>query len=85
MDAAESDMQDDDQVPSQDEYEITLAEGIEDESLLDNDSGIKQFSITSYGADYTVDSLVKRMNAGAFKIPSFQRRFFGPKSTFHVL
>ncbi|MGO4728028.1 MULTISPECIES: DUF262 domain-containing protein [unclassified Inquilinus] len=57
-----------------DEYEISLAEGIEDESLLEAPS-VKKFSITSYGADYTVDSLVKRMKAGAFKIPDFQRRF----------
>lgn len=63
-----------DQMPSTDEYELALAEGVEDESLLE-DEQIKQFSITSYGADYTVDSLVKRMRASAFKIPSFQRRF----------
>lgn len=63
-----------DQVPSTDEYELALSEGIEDESLLE-DEEVRQFSITSYGADYTVDSLVKRMKAGAFKIPSFQRRF----------
>src|SRR4051812_32969549 len=64
----------DDQVASQDEYEITLAEGIEDEALLEP-SGLRKFSITSYGADYTVDSLVKRMRAAAFTIPKFQRRF----------
>ena len=64
----------DDQLPSQDEYEITLSEGVEDESLLYED-GTRRFSITSYGADYTVDSLVKRMRGGAFTIPSFQRRF----------
>jgi hypothetical protein len=64
----------DDQVPSHDEYEIALAEGIDDESLLDTDS-VRRFSITSYGADYTVDSLVKRMRANAFTIPTFQRRF----------
>lgn len=64
----------DDQIPSTDEYELALSEGIEDESLLD-DEEVKRFSITSYGADYTVDSLVKRMKGGAFKIPSFQRRF----------
>jgi hypothetical protein len=64
----------DDQVASQDEYEISLAEGIDDEALLD-DADVKKFSITSYGADYTVDSLVKRMRAGAFTIPEFQRRF----------
>lgn len=64
----------DDQVASQDEYEISLAEGIDDESLLDA-SNAKKFAITSYGADYTVDSLVKRTKGGAFKIPNFQRRF----------
>ena len=63
-----------DQVPSTDEYELALSEGIDDETLLEEDTG-RQFAITSYGADYTVDSLVKRMKAGAFKIPSFQRRF----------
>jgi hypothetical protein len=66
--------QSDDQVASQDEYEISLAEGIDDESLLDT-ADTKKFSITSYGADYTVDSLVKRMKDGAFIIPDFQRRF----------
>lgn len=65
----------DDQVGSQDEYEINFAEGIEDESLLENDTPTKKFAITSYGADYTVDSLVKRMKGDAFKIPEFQRRF----------
>lgn len=64
----------DDQVGSEDEYEISLADGIDDESLKDNE-GSRKFSITSYGADYTVDGLVKRMNAEAFIIPKFQRRF----------
>src|SRR5215213_8670198 len=64
----------DDQVGSQDEFEISLAEGIEDESLLEPVS-TKKFAITSYGADYTVDSLVKRMRDAAFTIPEFQRRF----------
>jgi hypothetical protein len=66
--------QSDDQVASQDEYEISLAEGIDDESPLYT-ADTKKFSITSYGADYTVDSLVKRMKDGAFIIPDFQRRF----------
>jgi hypothetical protein len=63
----------DDQVASRDDYQIALAEGIDDESLLEPD--IKKFAITSYGADYTVDTLVKRMRSGAFVIPEFQRRF----------
>ena len=59
---------------SKDEYELALEEGIEDESLLE-EPGTKKFTINSYGADYTVDSLVKRMRQGAFKVPEFQRRF----------
>lgn len=65
---------DDDQVPSSDEYDIALAEGIEDEALLE-EGGARKFAITSYGADYTVDTLVKRMEQAAFRIPEFQRRF----------
>jgi len=57
-----------------DEYDLSLSENIEDEASLE-DVGTKHFSITSYGADYTVDSLVKRMQAGAFIIPEFQRKF----------
>ena len=65
---------DDDQVASNDEFDIALAEGVEDDTLLEP-SDIKKFTITSYGADYTVNTLVKRMKAGAFTIPNFQRRF----------
>lgn len=58
----------------QDDYELALSEGIDDETLLEN-PGVRKFSISSYGADYTVDSLVKRMRQEAFKIPDFQRKF----------
>lgn len=34
-----------------------------------------QYAITSYGADYPVDGLVKRMSAGSIFIPSFQRGY----------
>lgn len=57
-----------------DEYEIALEEGVDDETLRE-DPGATKFSISSYGADYTVDSLVKRMRGGAFRIPDFQRQF----------
>lgn len=40
----------------------------------ENDGGLR-FSITSYGADYPVDALVKRLNSGAIEIPKFQRGF----------
>jgi Protein of unknown function DUF262/RiboL-PSP-HEPN len=59
---------------AKDEYELALEQDVEDEALLE-DPGARKFSISSYGADYTVDSLVKRMRDGAFKIPKFQRKF----------
>ncbi|MFD1188955.1 DUF262 domain-containing protein [Phenylobacterium conjunctum] len=64
----------DDQVGSQDEYEIALAEGIDDEALLDA-GDTRKFSITSYGADYSVEVLIRRMKSGSFTVPEFQRRF----------
>jgi hypothetical protein len=33
------------------------------------------YSITSYGADYPVDGLVKRIDAGDIVVPAFQREF----------
>ena len=59
---------------SKDDYELALEDGVEDDSLLE-EAGVRKFTINSYGADYTVDSLVKRMRGGAFKVPDFQRRF----------
>lgn len=58
----------------EDEYQLDLLDGVEDETEI-SDTSRRDFSITSYGADYTVDSLVKRMRAGAFIIPEFQRKF----------
>lgn len=63
-----------DETEFQDEYDLALSEGIEDETLLES-PGIRKFTISSYGADYTVDSLVKRMRQEAFKVPDFQRKF----------
>ena len=34
-----------------------------------------RYAISSYGADYPVDSLVKRMRDGSIYIPKFQRKF----------
>jgi len=56
-----------------DEYELGLKAGIDDESAEEATSA--SFSITSYGADYPVDTLVRRMGAGSFFIPQFQRNF----------
>jgi hypothetical protein len=62
---------------------LRYSESINDDSQVDDvssveddesDSGVR-FSITSYGADYPVDALVKRLNSGAIEIPKFQRGF----------
>ncbi len=34
-----------------------------------------KYSITSYGADYPVDSLVKRLQKGVIFVPNFQRSY----------
>jgi len=34
-----------------------------------------RYAISSYGADYPVDSLVKRMRDGSIYVPKFQRKF----------
>src|SRR4029077_4988139 len=46
----------------EDEYNLALEEDVEDESLLEQPGDI-QFTITSYRADYTVDTLVKRLKS----------------------
>ncbi|WP_395710113.1 DUF262 domain-containing protein [Reyranella sp.] len=64
-----------DQPPEiEDEYRLALDVDVEDESLLEQ-PGDAKFTITSYGVDYTVDTLVSRMNSEAFFVPQFQRRF----------
>jgi len=40
-----------------------------------------RYSIISYGADYTVDSLVRRLNEDSIYIPAFQRGFVWPLET----
>lgn len=37
------------------------------------------YSITSYGADYPIDGLVKRIGAGDIEVPDFQRGFIWSK------
>jgi hypothetical protein len=56
------------------DYELDLVDGVEDEAEKEQALS-ERFSITSYGADYTVDSIVKRMNTAAFYAPPFQRSY----------
>jgi len=54
--------------------EIVDRENVDDEG--DEEISFRgNFSISNYGADYNVDSLVKRMNTGAFYKPAFQREY----------
>ncbi len=57
-----------------DDFELDLDEDIEDEAEQEG-TGSLNFSITSYGADYPVDNIVKRLNSDAFFVPKFQRKF----------
>lgn len=41
----------------------------------DEDSLPEKYSITSYGVDFTVDGLVRRMERGDIVVPKFQRRY----------
>jgi uncharacterized protein with ParB-like and HNH nuclease domain len=58
----------------EDDYELDLKEHIEDESETEG-SGSLKFSITSYGADYPVETIVGRLKSQAFFVPPFQRQF----------
>ncbi len=41
---------------------------------------LPRFDITSYGADYPVDALVKRFEAGDIEVPQWQRGFVWSRS-----
>ena len=52
-----------------------------DEKLLDEEDGSEEdlrYQISSYGADYDVDGLVRRLKKGDVKVPTFQRGYVWP-------
>ena len=53
-------------------------DGIDDEIEEEDEQLPFKYAITSYGADYPVDGLVKRLKRGDVFIPSFQRKFVWP-------
>jgi len=55
-----------------DSYDKEVVDPAEEEDLAVSNS---KYQITSYGADYTVDSLVLRINRGDIYVPSFQRGY----------
>ena len=48
---------------------------VEDETIENEDEAISRYDITSYGIDFDVDGLVKRIDRGDIFIPQFQRNF----------
>jgi uncharacterized protein with ParB-like and HNH nuclease domain len=57
-----------------DDFELDLAEGVEDESERHAPDHIR-FNIIFFGADYSVETIVQRMNRKDFFIPDFQRSY----------
>ena len=57
---------------------FSAAEGVEDDSELESTS-LSAYDINSYGADYPLDSLAKRMDNDAFVVPEFQRKHIWSK------
>ena len=66
-----------DEVPP--DIEFSSREGVDDDTESESSSK-GSYVIRSYGADYTVDSLVKRMETGAFIVPDFQRKYLWSKT-----
>lgn len=48
---------------------------IKEDSSLENEVLPYKYLITNYGADYTVDVLIKRMRENSITVPSFQRSY----------
>ena len=69
----------DDSLPASNGEEVTIDEG--DNQILDVDPESEvittSYEITSYGADYDVDGLVRRMRKGDIVVPSFDPEFIG--------
>lgn len=59
---------------SADDFELDLAEGVEDEAEREAPDHIR-FNITFFGADYPVETIVQRMKREDFFIPEFQRSY----------
>ncbi|NJR23947.1 MAG: DUF262 domain-containing protein [Richelia sp. CSU_2_1] len=63
-------------ITTQEQATIEEKDSIEN-SLEEESDGkiIFRYSIASYGADYTIDSLVRRIQDGSIYLPSFQRAY----------
>jgi hypothetical protein len=62
--------------PEAEELQERLLPDVEEAADPDTEENYAvEYSISSYGADYPVDGLVKRINAGSIYIPPFQRGY----------
>ncbi len=50
-------------------------ENVHDDTEVDDIAETVQYKITSYGADFDVEGLVRRLNRGSVFVPEFQRGF----------
>ena len=58
------------------EFTESVAVGsLSDEALENEEQAISRYDITSYGIDFDVEGLVKRVRRGDIFIPSFQRKY----------
>ncbi|WP_409191034.1 DUF262 domain-containing protein [Bradyrhizobium sp. RDM4] len=62
-------------VEIEDDYQLALDEADVDDESANDPSSSSNFVITSYGADYTVDTIISRVKSEAFYVPTFQRNF----------
>jgi len=62
------------------EPEEPAAEEVQDLSVAEDEDATTdlRYQISSYGADYPVDGLVKRLRSGDIELPKFQREFVWP-------
>ena len=63
--------------PTPDNTDIAVAENSDqvDDNAENDETASVTYGISSYGADYTVDGIVKRIRKGEFYIPSFQSSY----------
>src|SRR5258706_15619947 len=62
--------------PEDEEQRDLLQSDVEEAADVDTEENYPvEYAISSYGADYPVDGLVKRMSAGSIFIPPFQRSY----------
>jgi len=65
-------------MPNEEETSLeneTVNESVDDDSVLDDSPASLRYDITSYGADYDVEGLVRRLERGDILVPDFQRSY----------